>query len=99
MLTRRLLERVPSEKVQWKLDLAAGGGGYSFETTDNLVKLLDDNVRGAREALAEVNDAGVVVRNHIGHLVHHRGQLTVYLRLLNVPLPVIYGPTADEKPW
>lgn len=30
------------------------------------------------------------------HLIHHRGQLTVYLRLLNVPLPPIYGPTADE---
>jgi len=30
------------------------------------------------------------------HLSHHRGQLTVYLRLLNVPLPPIYGPTADE---
>ena len=154
MLTRRLLERVPSEKVQWKphpksfplghltqlvawipgwitntlrkpyLDLAGGGGGegggiYSFETTETLVKLLDANVRGAREALAEVDDAtwalswslkmgekvlfsapkGVVVRNHISHLVHHRGQLTVYLRLLDVPLPVIYGPTADEKAW
>jgi uncharacterized damage-inducible protein DinB len=32
----------------------------------------------------------------ISHLVHHRGQLTVYLRLQNVPLPPIYGPTADE---
>ncbi len=30
------------------------------------------------------------------HLYHHRGQLSVYLRLLNVPLPSIYGPTADE---
>lgn len=39
----------------------------------------------------------VVVRNHISHLVHHRGQLTVYLRLRDVPLPSIYGPTADEK--
>jgi uncharacterized damage-inducible protein DinB len=28
--------------------------------------------------------------------VHHRGQLTVYLRELDVPLPSIYGPTADE---
>lgn len=37
-----------------------------------------------------------IVRNHISHLVHHRGQLTVYLRLLDVPLPSIYGPTADE---
>lgn len=32
----------------------------------------------------------------MSHLVHHRGQLTVYLRLLDVPLPQIYGPTADE---
>ena len=31
------------------------------------------------------------------HLIHHRGQLTVYLRLLNVPLPGIYGPSADEQ--
>jgi uncharacterized damage-inducible protein DinB len=30
------------------------------------------------------------------HLVHHRGQLSVYLRLNNVPVPAIYGPTADE---
>jgi len=41
----------------------------------------------------------VVVRNHISHLAHHRGQLTVYLRLLDVPVPSIYGPTADEKTW
>ena len=31
------------------------------------------------------------------HLVHHRGQLTVYLRLLDVPVPGIYGPSADDK--
>lgn len=36
-------------------------------------------------------------RNHLNHLIHHRGQLTVYLRLLDVPLPPIYGPTADES--
>ena len=39
---------------------------------------------------------GVVVRQTISHLVHHRGQLTVYLRMLDVPIPSIYGPTADE---
>jgi uncharacterized damage-inducible protein DinB len=33
----------------------------------------------------------------MNHLIHHRGQLTVYLRLNDVPLPSIYGPTADEK--
>lgn len=38
-----------------------------------------------------------IVRNHLNHLIHHRGQLSVYLRLIDVPLPSIYGPTADEK--
>ncbi|HLV01337.1 MAG TPA: DinB family protein [Acidobacteriota bacterium] len=41
---------------------------------------------------------GEVVRQHINHLCHHRGQMTVYLRLLDVPVPSVYGPTADE-PW
>jgi uncharacterized damage-inducible protein DinB len=35
----------------------------------------------------------------MNHLIHHRGQLTVYLRLNDVPLPPIYGPTADEGPY
>jgi uncharacterized damage-inducible protein DinB len=33
----------------------------------------------------------------LSHLIHHRGQFTVYLRLLNVPVPGSYGPTADEQ--
>lgn len=40
---------------------------------------------------------GVCVRTWVfNHLYHHRGQLTVYLRLLNVPVPGMYGPTADD---
>lgn len=40
---------------------------------------------------------GAVVRTWcLNHLYHHRGQLTVYLRLLDVPLPEMYGPTADS---
>jgi uncharacterized damage-inducible protein DinB len=40
----------------------------------------------------------VVVRNFIlNHMIHHRGQLTVYLRMNDVPLPAIYGPSADEE--
>ena len=37
-----------------------------------------------------------MVRHLISHMAHHRGQLSVYLRLLDVPVPSIYGPTADE---
>ena len=33
----------------------------------------------------------------LNHMVHHRGQLSVYLRLLEIPVPAIYGPTADES--
>ena len=33
----------------------------------------------------------------MNHSIHHRGQLSVYLRLKNVPLPSMYGPTADER--
>jgi uncharacterized damage-inducible protein DinB len=144
--TRRLLERVPGDKADWKphpksfslghlaqlvswmpgwigqtlthdfLDLAAGGG-YSNQPTAALLEGLDRGVRESREALRTASDeifAGmwslkrgdqviwsaprsVVVRSHISHLSHHRGQLTVYLRLLDVPLPSIYGPTADER--
>jgi uncharacterized damage-inducible protein DinB len=144
--TRRLLNRVPSEKARWKpheksfplghltqlvswmpgwiantlrephIDLAAAGG-YSFEPTEVLVDQFDRNVAQARDALASVVgpalDApwslkhgdqvlftaprGEVVRTHLSHLIHHRGQLSVYLRLVDVPLPPIYGPTADER--
>jgi len=38
-----------------------------------------------------------VYRNAVSHMVHHRGQLTVYLRLNGVPVPGTYGPSADER--
>ena len=143
--TRRLLERVPTDKGTWKphqksfsighlaqllswmpgwitntltsdsLDLA-GAAGYSYETTEKLLADFDKNVKEARAAIAGSSDAdfqkqwslkrgdqvfmtmprGVVTRQHISHLVHHRGQMSVYLRLLDIPVPSMYGPTADE---
>ena len=42
------------------------------------------------------NPRHVVIADTFTHLAHHRGQLTVYLRLLNVPVPSIYGPSADD---
>ena len=41
----------------------------------------------------KVNDIGIT----INHWVHHRGQLTVYMRLNNIDVPSIYGPSADDK--
>ena len=143
--TRRLLERVPSERGAWKphpksfplahlaqlvagmpgwiaqimtnteLDLS-GSPPYSMQKTEELVAAFDRNVSDARAALAAARDPDFevgwslkhgprvlmtlnrrdVVRQTINHLVHHRGQLSVYLRMNDVPLPSIYGPTADE---
>ena len=95
----------------------SGFPGYSFETTETLLGIFDQNVRDGRAALtaSKDEDYGVlwslkrggqtfwsaprreVVRTHLSHLIHHRGQLTVYLRLKDVPIPPIYGPTADER--
>ena len=37
------------------------------------------------------------ISSTLNHWVHHRGQLTVYMRLNDIPVPSIYGPSADEK--
>lgn len=42
---------------------------------------------------------GVIRSFLFNHWYHHRGQLVVYLRLLDVPVPSVYGPTADENPF
>ena len=53
-------------------------------------------VRGGRELMAAPRI--MMVRSLMfNHWYHHRGSLVVYLRLLDVPLPPVYGPTADEK--
>jgi hypothetical protein len=50
--------------------------------------------RGKNGILDAENERASNVRP--SHLIHHRGQLSVYLRLLDVPVPSIYGPSADE---
>jgi uncharacterized damage-inducible protein DinB len=55
-------------------------------------------VRGGRELMAAPRIT--MVRSLMfNHWYHHRGSLVVYLRLLEVPLPPVYGPTADERPF
>jgi uncharacterized damage-inducible protein DinB len=55
-------------------------------------------MRGERELFA-VPRVAVLRSIMLNHWYHHRGQLTVYLRELNVPIPSIYGPSADENPF
>jgi uncharacterized damage-inducible protein DinB len=67
---------------------------------------LDDAAMGAtwrlvadgRELMA-MPRATVARTIMLNHWYHHRGQLLVYLRMHNVPLPSVYGPTADENPF
>ena len=53
-------------------------------------------VNGGRELMAAPRMA-MVRTLMFNHWYHHRGSLVVYLRLLDVPLPAVYGPSADEK--
>ncbi|HEX6042417.1 DinB family protein [Longimicrobium sp.] len=55
-------------------------------------------LRMGDRVLQRMPKLGVIRGMGISHFIHHRGQLSVYLRLLDVPLPPMYGPTADERP-
>jgi uncharacterized damage-inducible protein DinB len=72
------------------------------QATEKLKKQTNDRLlatwrlkKGGKQLL-EMPRMGAVRAILMNHLIHHRGQLSVYLRLQNVPLPSIYGPTADE---
>ena len=54
--------------------------------------------RGDKELFSQPR-IGVMRSIMLNHWYHHRGQLSVYLRLLDVPVPVVYGPSADENPF
>ncbi len=51
------------------------------------------------KTLFTVPRAGIVRTIMLNHWYHHRGQLSVYLRLLDIPVPVVYGRSADENPF
>jgi uncharacterized damage-inducible protein DinB len=51
------------------------------------------------EPIMSVPRIGFVRSVLLNHVYHHRGQLSVYLRMLDVPVPSIYGPSADENPF
>lgn len=147
--TRKVLERVPTDKFDWKpheksmtmgqlaahvadmyawyggtmdsdeIDFAAGYENPKPSTTEELLELFDKNVSAAAESLkrAEQDEMfrkdwtlrsgeqvffvlpkAAVLRTMVAnHIVHHRGQLSLYLRLNDIPVPGMYGPSADES--
>jgi uncharacterized damage-inducible protein DinB len=53
-------------------------------------------MRNGDHVILSLPRISVVRSTVLNHIYHHRGQLTVYLRLLDVPVPALYGPSADE---
>jgi uncharacterized damage-inducible protein DinB len=146
--TRRLLERLPQDRLGWqphqksmtlgrlathiaeipgwvgsiveKDEFDLGASGYvppTLGSVAEIIAMFDKSVATATETLkrqsndrllakwqlkkngqlvVEMPRLGMIRSFLMNHLIHHRGQLSVYLRLQNVPLPSIYGPTADE---
>lgn len=54
-------------------------------------------LRDGEKIFVDLPRAAAIRTFILNHVVHHRGQLSVYLRLLDVPLPSIYGPSADDN--
>ena len=69
-------------------------GGLDDEKLNATWRLMS----GDRELMA-MPRAAVLRMIMLNHWYHHRGQMLVYLRMHNVPLPSVYGPTADENPF
>ena len=152
--TRKVLDRVPEDKLGWKphekswpmgdlathlvnlpecvdiaikqdsLDLAPPGAepqrAKPVTSHAEMLERFDKAVAAARATLAEASDEHLLkpwtllrggqtiltlprvamLRGFvISHMIHHRGQMSVYLRLNDVPVPSIYGPSADENPF
>ena len=73
--------------------IAKARKALSATTDEHLLKPWQLRVKGQ---VVDEKPRHVMIVDTISHLAHHRGQLAVYLRLLDVPVPSIYGPTADE---
>ena len=147
--TRRVLERVPGDRLAWKphdksmslgqlaLHVATLPGAIaeiSKQSPFQVPQFTQPSVTSAAELVPTSSRASHNAKQHLGttrrcrvdedvapggrrprdfrgaarravpvimlnHWYHHRGQLSVYLRQLNVPVPSIYGPSADENPF
>jgi len=78
------------------LDKAVASARTALQGTDDeFLKTTWKLLAGGRTVMETPRH--VVIRETFNHLAHHRGQMTVYLRLLGAKVPSIYGPSADDK--
>ncbi|MDP4262011.1 MAG: DinB family protein [Bacteroidota bacterium] len=76
---------------------------YLDKAIEDLSSMSDDDftktwtVRNAGQVMSQLPKKAAIRGWTFSHLIHHRGQLSVYLRLLNVAVPGMYGPSADER--
>ncbi|HMH44679.1 MAG TPA: DinB family protein [Pyrinomonadaceae bacterium] len=78
------------------LDKAAAGAREAFEQTTDDHLNTNWQLKAAGNVVAEA-PRYEMIQDSLLHLAHHRGQMTVYLRLLGAKVPAIYGPSADDK--
>ncbi|HYE74654.1 MAG TPA: DinB family protein [Blastocatellia bacterium] len=147
--TKRVLERVPGDKLDWRPNAKSMSLGQlslhvaqipglvarliesdsaeppqfvqqPAQSVNELLSAFESSITQAKTTLNQWDDAAVMAEWKLikgdkvlmttprlgmiraillNHWYHHRGQLTVYLRLLDVPLPSVYGPSADENPF
>jgi len=93
----------PSPKSTDELQSALN---HSAEVVEKTLKAANEETSYAQWRLMRGNTVLMAVPRVVAwrsmmlnHWYHHRGQLSVYLRLVGVPLPAIYGPSADENPF
>jgi uncharacterized damage-inducible protein DinB len=85
-----------SEALVAALDNSAADARAALQgTTDEF--LMTPWALLARGQVVQKTPRWVMIQDTINHWAHHRGQLTVYLRLLGAKVPSIYGPSADDK--
>ena len=92
------LKGVSFEVQEGELFGLLGPNGAGKTTMMSILSCLMDATAGGA-TLMTMPKAALVRAIVLNHWIHHRGQLSVYLRLLDVPLPSIYGPSADENPF
>jgi uncharacterized damage-inducible protein DinB len=80
------------------LNSAAAGARRSLESTTEEHLLTPWAFKMGGRALEEKPRYIMIANSVFSHLAHHRGQLTVYLRLNEAAVPALYGPSADEQP-